>query len=316
MALPKALLESSIAALFCLSVTASAQVSNVEGLKPLEGVTIPKVQLNTENKPVATFKDCGDCPEMVIIPAGSFLMGLPPFPKVASDPFSENKEPETITCYSGLGFISGDEAASPQHLVQIKSFAIGKYEVTQEEWYAVMGTNPSRNKGRTLPVEKVSWDDAQKFVERLSKKTGKKYRLPSEAEWEYVARGGTNTTFHWGDDASKLFDHAWVDSNSDNAPVSDRLKFVPIRPVGLKTPNQFGVYDILGNVEEWTQDCWKDNYKGAPTDGSARTQWLCDWRVSRGFSVDAKRVRNTACRHVGGHPAYGGIIGFRVAREN
>src|SRR5262245_39037614 len=117
--------------------------------------------------PGSTFKDCPDCPEMVVIPAGSFLMGS----KV--DPFSDAQPP-------------GNE--QPQHEVKVKSFALGKYEVTQEQWFALMGDNPSYNKGRPLPVENVSWDDIQVFLGKLNAKTGKRYRLPTEAEWEYAAR--------------------------------------------------------------------------------------------------------------------------------
>ena len=127
------------------------------------------------------FKDCAECPEMVVIPAGSFMMGSPP--DLKPDPSSKEKfDPFPV------------DNQKPQHRVDIQSFAIGKYEVTQEQWYAVMGNNPSSNKGRTLPVENVSWDDAKLFVQKLSQKTGKNYRLPSEAEWEYAARA-SDTSF-------------------------------------------------------------------------------------------------------------------------
>ena len=187
-----------------------AQVSNVEGLTPLDGVVISNANQQQGVKPGSVFKDCDDCPEMVVIPAGSFMMGSPPDPE--QDPFSNAKPVK-----------AGDETEKPQHLVIIQSFAIGKYEVTQEQWYAVMGSNPSSNKGRTLPVENVSWDDAQVFVQMLSKKTGKKYRLPSEAEWEYAARGGSTTTYPWGNSDAELHVYAWFKAiaNSTN-------------PVGLK----------------------------------------------------------------------------------
>ena len=251
---PKALLRGSIAALLCLSVAASAQVSNVEGLKPLEGVTIPKIQPSKEIKPGATFKDCDDCPEMVVIPTGSFLMGSPP------DPFSDEK--------------IGEDDEKPQRQVQIKSFAIGKYEVTQEQYYALMRVNPSHFKGRTLPVEQVSWDDAQEFVKRLSAKTGKNYRLPSEAEWEYAARAGSTTEFSFGSAVGQLSDYAWYSDNAGGRTQN----------VGRKKPNAFGLYDIHGNVWEWTQGCWNSNYLDSPRDGSAWETGDCSQRVGRGGS--------------------------------
>jgi formylglycine-generating enzyme required for sulfatase activity len=249
-----------------------AQVSNVENIAPIEGVVIPKAQSNQQqmSKPLAVFKDCDECPEMVVIPAGSFLMGSPPDPE--QDPFSDAKPVKV-----------GEENEKPQHRVHIKAFAIGKYEVTQEQWYAVMGNNPSSSKGRTLPVENVSWDDAQLFVQRLSQKTGKKYRLPTEAEWEYAARGGSNTTYPWGNSHAELHVYAWFSAIANGTNL-----------VGLKKPNQFGLYDMIGNVWEWTQDCWNANYEGAPTDGSAWARGKCILRVVRGgsWSLDQSSLRS------------------------
>ena len=230
-----------------MAVSVSAQVSNIEGLTPLEGVVIPNPVQIQAVKPGTVFKDCDECPEMVVIPAGSFLMGSPNH----TDPYSEDGYPA---------------AERPQHSVNIQSFAIGKYEVTQEQWFAVMGSNPSKRKGRSLPVEYVSWDDAQFFVEKLSQKIGKKYRLPSEAEWEYAARAGTTTQYFWGDDANQADDYAWFFHNSE----------IETKGVGLKKPNQFGLYDMIGNAQEWVQDCWSDNYIKAPLDGSAWMNQDCD----------------------------------------
>lgn len=245
-----------------MSDFAISQVSNTDSLLPIEGVVIPKAHTNQPKtiKPGAVYKDCDDCPEMVVIPEGSFLMGSPPDPE--QDPFS-NAKPVKI----------GENDERPQHSVNIQTFAIGKYEITQEQWYAVMGNNPSSNKGRTLPVENVSWDDAQLFVQKLSQKTGKKYRLPSEAEWEYAARGGSTTAYPWGNSDAELHVYAWFSAIANGT-----------NPVGLKNPNQFGLYDMIGNVWEWTQDCWNRNYEGAPTDGSAWTGGDCSRRVLRGGS--------------------------------
>ena len=191
-------------------------------------------------------KDCAECPEMVVIPAGSFVMG--------SDKSSDEQ---------------------PTHSVSMRSFSIGKYEVTQEQWFAVMGNNPSANKGRALPVEMVSWDDVQQFITKLNQKTGQKYRLPSEAEWEYAARAGSTTEWSFGNDESKLGNYAWDDRNSGGKAQA----------VGQKLPNAFGLFDMHGNVWEWTQDCWHETYAGAPTDGGAWTTGCSgNYRVLRGGS--------------------------------
>ena len=239
------------------------------------------------------FKDCDECPEMAVIPAGSFLMGSPLDPE--PDPFSNAK----------LKKIS-EENEKPQHRVNIQSFSIGRYEITQEQWYAVMGNNPSKNKGHTLPVENVSWDDAQFFAQKLSEITRKKYRLPSEAEWEYAARGGSTTTYPWGNSDAESHVYAWFDeiANSTN-------------PVRLKKPNQFGLYDMIGNVWELTQDCWNKNYNGAPTDGSAWISGDCSRRVLRGGSWFSLPLNLRSAGRDSHASEYRNIVsGFRVARDN
>ena len=214
-------------------------------------------------QPGQTIKDCADCPEMVVLPAGIFMMGSP---DPQHDPFSNEKPKKSI----------GKPDERPQHRVQIKSFALGKYEVTQEQWYAVMGNNPSTNKGRTLPVETVSWDDTQQFIAKLNQRTGLSYRLPSEAEWEYAARAGSTNEWGSSNDKSGLKDTAWYSENS---------AYWQTRAVGQKLPNAFGLFDMHGNVWEWVQDCWHADYSGAPTDGSAwTTGCISSSRVRRGGS--------------------------------
>jgi formylglycine-generating enzyme required for sulfatase activity len=190
--------------------------------------------------------------------------------------------------------------------VQIQSFAIGKYEVTQEQWFAVMGTNPSAIKGRTLPVEQVSWDDIQQFIAKLNQKTGQKYRLPSEAEWEYAARAGTTAEWSHGNDESKLGNYAWYGRTSGGNTQA----------VGQKLPNAFGLYDMHGNVWEWTQDCWHETYAGAPTDGNAWTTGCAEnGRVLRGGSWDFFPAGLRSANRSGGNPVYrNGNSGFRLAR--
>ena len=149
----------------------------------------------------------------------------------------------------------------PIHQVNIeKTFYIGKYEVTQKQWHEVMGNDPSYFKGDDLPVEQVSWNEVREFIRVLNgKENSDKYRLPSEAEWEYVARAGTSTDYYFGDSVSELGDYAWYQLNSE----------VRTHPIGQKMPNSWGLYDIYGNVWELIQDDWHSNYVGAPTDGSA-----------------------------------------------
>ena len=200
--------------------------------------------------------------EFVLIPAGEFLMGTN---CPDDDPFTEANEFENC----------GWKDEHPAHRVVIKEpFYMGKYEVTQEEWYNVMGNNPSAFKSekvgmnsRRHPVENISWNDAQEFVKRLNanpshsplNQGGQRgvFRLPSEAEWEYAARAGTQTAYSFGDDAARLGDYAWYDDNSDDMT----------HPVGEKLPNPFGLFDMHGNVWEWLADPWHENYDGAPIDG-------------------------------------------------
>ncbi len=189
--------------------------------------------------------------EFVLIPAGEFDMGSP-----ANEAGRYDNE-------------------GPVHHVKLASaFYMGKYEVTQKQWRDVMGTSPSYFKGDNLPVEQVSWNDVQDFIKKLNEKEGaNKYRLPTEAEWEYAARAGTTTRYSFGDDESKLGDYAWYRENSGGKT----------HEVGQKKPNPWGLYDIHGNVREWVQDKYHHDYNGAPTDGNA---WEGDGsvRVGRGGS--------------------------------
>ena len=185
--------------------------------------------------------------EMIAIPGGTFWMGSPA------------NEAER-----------GDNE-SPQHQVTVPSFFMGKYPLTQAQYQAIMGKNPAYFKGNNRPVENVSWDDAVLFCQKLSQRTGKNYRLPSEAEWEYACRAGTKTPFSFGDNITTdlvnyngTYPYKSAPKGKYREQTTDVGTFPPTFP-----PNPFGLYDMHGNVWEWCEDDWHENYIDAPTDGSA-----------------------------------------------
>jgi formylglycine-generating enzyme required for sulfatase activity len=199
---------------------------------------------------LSKFRDCPTCPEMVVIPTGRFEMG------------SQKQE---------SGHFDNEE---PVHLVSIdQAFAIGKTEITQGQWNEIMGDNPSKfvECGQNCPVEQVSWKDIQIFIHKLNKKTGKIYRLPSEAEWEYACRGGRNDLYCGSNELDEI---AWYGYDKSNKTT---------HIVASKNPNAYGLYDMSGNVSEWVEDIYNTNYAGLPTDGNA---WEGDggMRVHRGGS--------------------------------
>ncbi len=257
----------------------AAQKASSERLAAEAAQKLAAARLAELPKPGQITKDCADCPEMVVIAAGSFEMG-------------------------------SNESANerPVRRVNVPGFLIGKTEVTQGQWKALMGNNPSYfgSCGDDCPVERVSWHDAQEFAKRLSQKTGKQYRLPSEAEWEYAARAGSNTKWSFGDNESQLGEYAWFDSNSRGKTHA----------TAQKRPNAFGLYDMYGNVWEWAQDCWNANYSGAPTNGSAWESGNCSLRVLRGGSwVNYPSVLRSAIRERDDPDSRSRVNGgFRLAR--
>jgi len=232
-------------------------------------------------------KDCPACPAVVELPAGAFNMGSS----------------------------TGDPSERPPHHVTIgQPFAIGKYEVTVDQWNACANgggcdkISTDASAPGNAPVRDVSWDDARKYVAWLSKTSGKSYRLPTEAEWEYAARGGTSTVYWWGDQPRKGTGNCkdCGDPWSDAAPTT----------VGSFSPNPYGLYDMNGSVWEWVADCWHISYKNAPTDGRAWDEPACSVRVIRGGSWrEGFSYMQSSTRFKYSASVRQSQNGFRVVRE-
>ena len=236
--------------------------------------------------PGETFKDCPDCPELVVVPPGDFVMG------------------SNDTPYE-----------KPERAISIrKPFAIGRREVMFAEWDQCADAGACKHRpddhgwGRgDRPVINVSWDDSKLFVAWLSEKTGQRYRLPSEAEWEYAARAGTKTPFWWGRDAG---------TGRAQCDTCGNLTTKQIVATGSFRPNGFGLYDTSGNAAEWVEDCWNDNYRNAPKDAAASITGDCRLRVLRGgnFLSKTTEIRSASrFRYDVDVRFYGN--GFRVVRD-
>ncbi|NJK72926.1 MAG: formylglycine-generating enzyme family protein [Oscillatoriales cyanobacterium RU_3_3] len=226
--------------------------------------------------------------DMVYIPGGTFMMGSPA---------------------TELGRL--DDREGPQREVTVPAFYAGKYPITQEQWQAVIGTNPSAFKRDKYPVHIVIWHDAVEFCRKLSQKTGHSYRLPSEAEWEYACRAGTTTPFSFGETIT-----ADLVNYNGNYPYGSAPKGTyrqQTTNVGSFPPNSFGLYDMHGNVWEWCSDKWHDNYNGAPTNGSSWETGGSEYRVLRGGSwVNFAVACRSAFRYRNSAVVRGRGIGFRV----
>ena len=192
----------------------------------------------------------------------------------------------------------------PAHQVTLSSYYICKYEVTQSLWQEVMGSNPSRFKGDNLPVESVSWDDCQQFISKLNALTGQHYRLPTEAEWEFAARGGNSSRGYKYSGSSTLSDVAWYDDNSGNTT----------HPVGTKSPNEFGLYDMSGNVCEWCSDWYGDYNSSALTNPIGPSSGACRVHRNGCWSRDAWYCR-ALCRSGGTPDGHDGVLGLRLVRS-
>ncbi|MFM0482961.1 SUMF1/EgtB/PvdO family nonheme iron enzyme [Paraburkholderia strydomiana] len=245
------------------SATATPDRQRAVSTPPAASTTAPSTPPATSTAPkpavhapvAGESRDCAACPVMIALPAGSFLMGSS----------------------------SDDPSEKPVHHVTIGApFAIAKYEVTVEQWNACVAANacakltPETNANKTAPARDLSWDDAQQYVKWLSKTTGKPYRLPTEAEWEYADRGGTTSAYWWGDQMRK--------GTANCKDCGEPWHKEGPEPAGSFAPNPYGLHDMNGSVWEWTADCWHNSYQSAPADGRAWESPTCDMRVIRGGS--------------------------------
>ncbi len=242
------------------------------------------------------FKDCGTCPEMIVVPKGLYIMG----------------------------FGGKNRHGPPRRLTVENDFAIGRFEIKFNEWFACVSERGCRHKpddhkwgmiGR--PVINVTWAQAKNYTRWLSRKTGQNYRLPSEAEWEYVARGGTTTQFWWGDTpGQKMANCRDCESRKCCSAKDYSCCSHGTKPVGSFPANPFGVHDTAGNVFEWTEDCWNHDHTDRPKDASARREGDCTNRVIRGgsFYYFNKVARSYyRAKNPPGVKSY--WLGFRVVRE-
>jgi len=281
-------------------------------VKMLVGSALMTVGVAHAQSPGSSIRDCPTCPEMIVVPAGEFVMGSPK---------SE----------------SGHTDEKPQHTVKFaKPFAVSKFELTFDQWDACSAagkcpTAADDGYGRVnYPVINVSWKDAKGYVAWLSETTAQRYRLLSESEWEYAARGGTTTPWFWGpeensfgnkkaceyanthDEAGKEAHPLYVWSHhqcSDGYPEN--------APTGKYKPNPFGLHDMLGNVREWVEDCHVEGYADAPADGAPRKfDGTCEKRVVRGGAwVDGPSTARAAYRYAEEEGFRNYQVGVRVARE-
>jgi formylglycine-generating enzyme required for sulfatase activity len=273
--------------------------------------------------PGKEFEDCSGCPRMVVVPGGSFVMGSP------------SDEP-----YRG-------EDEGPQRPVQVKKFALGRTEVTRgefrrfvrdtgrsvsgcyvydgEEWKLNARKNwesPGYDQTDDHPAVCLDWNDAQAYVQWLSKRSGETYRLASEAEWEYGVRAGSRGVRYWGNGEADTCRFANIADQAGKRkynwgarPVGCDDGYANTAPVGSYRSNDFGLYDMLGNVWEWTEDCWNKSYRGAPTSGQAWTSGDCSLRVVRGGSwSDRPQDTRSALRNGNGSTNRDSFLGIRVAR--
>lgn len=310
-----------LAAILALFLCPGGQVASAQGARAVKAADGWSPGL----APGAVFRDCADCPEMVVVPPGKFVMGSP------------------------AGEAGRYRFEGPQRVVTIpRAFAVGRFEVTRAQWarfvadsgyaagagcYVWNGSrvdwNPSAGwrspgmpQGDGEPVVCVNWAGANAYARWLAKKTGKPYRLPSDADWEYAARAGNRTSRPWGDDPAQACRFANVADRTGQQrfpawvahACADGAVFTS--PAGRFRANAFGLYDMIGNAWEWAEDCWIDNLAGIPDDGSARTSGDCGARVMRGGSwLSPPQFARSAARQWLDASYRFADLGFRVVRS-
>lgn len=291
---------------FSILLTLLAQASSTTQVNAVvQGMNAKSLYNNSYSYPIFANPDVKSHNNFVTIKAGTFNMGSP-----SSEP----------------GHTYGEDLHS---VTLAQDFEIQRTEVTQVQWFLVMGTNPSHFEWkedcpndyikinevslcRNNPVETVTWFDAQEFIKKLNGAgDGYIYRLPTEAEWEYAARAGTQTRYWWGEDIGQ--------NNANCNGCGSQWDGKQTAPVGSFKPSAFGLYDTAGNVQEWVEDCWRSNYWGAQDDGSARLEMdggMCDSRLSRGGSwfSDPQNLRS-AFRGWNATVSASRDQGFRIARD-
>jgi formylglycine-generating enzyme required for sulfatase activity len=254
-----------------------------KGMVTAKALGVATITVSTKNgkfSATCTIRVVDPEPELIVVVGGTFTMGCAP-------------------CTEGVEGLKSE----PEHEVTLINFKIAKYPVTQQQWEAVMGDNPSYFKGHDLPVEQVTWNNVQEFIQNLNLITGKNYRLPTEAEWEYAARGGNQSKGYPYSGSYNLNEVAWYQGNSNQQP----------HPVGEKMPNELGIYDMSGNVAEWCNN-WFDAYTAdAQIDPQGPPTGL--YRIDRGGSwnhiLDRCTVYRRGCWYVNEQPSSN--LGFRLA---
>ena len=314
----------------------AAAMAQAEERARADAAKMVKEAPRTVPRPGTVFQDCADCPRMVVIPAGEFSMGSPateagrgfdegPLRVVSiAQPFALGRAEVTVAEFRRFADETGfkTEAERDARAQGCSGFIYADPAVANPAGPGVTSwRSPGLTQAESHPVLCVSWNDARAYTQWLSKKTGRRYRLPSEAEWEYSARAGSLSARHWGDDPVQACRFANVADQSrfqtwgfgQKHECTDGHYFTA--PAGGYAPNRFGLYDMLGNAWEWTEDCWNASYAGAPVDGSAFATGDCAQRVLRGgswstvprFARSATRYRNTADHR-------DNLTGFRLAR--
>lgn len=283
----RAFLLAAVAVLIALPHPAAAQGVYPEEIKPVDIPKAPVIAPGTQLKPGDMFRDCEQCPEMVVVPAGIFVMG------------SKQHKSE-----------------QPVRVIRVrKPFAIGRFETLHAEWQACLDAGgcthkPDDHNWGTVrkPVINVSHDMVHGYADWLTRKTGHKYRLPSEAEWEYAARAGSKSNYWFGD----LVGENEVNCRKCGSPWSG----IGNAPVGSFKPNPWGLYDMHGNAFEWVEDCWHENYEGAPKGLEAWVEPGCQFRVIRGGSwYYYSRMARSANRQKNPGAVKSYWLSFRLVRE-